>query len=212
MQLHRYSFLLHQLVSRNFKSKYKRSVFGILWSFLNPLLTMLIQYLFSRQFSNPISRTFLFICCPVPFAFSLFSEATSTGLASISGNASLITKVYIPKYIFPLSCVISSFINFALTLIPTMAVVFISGLPITPAYFFLPIIFLCLIMLCIGMVMLLSTIMVFFRDIQFLWGVVITFLVYATPLFYPETIIPINSPLFSASTHCITSFVCFAAF
>lgn len=185
-----YQFMLQQLVNRNFKTKYKRSLLGILWSFLNPLLTMLIQYVvFSTLFRSNIAYFPVYLLAGT-ICFSFFSEATSSGLASISGNASLITKVYIPKYIFPISTVLSSGINFALTLIPLVAAVILSGLPITQAYFFLPILMLCLLAVCLGVTMILATVMVFFRDIQFLWGVVITLLMYATPLFYPETIIP----------------------
>ena len=185
-----YRFMLQQLVNRSFKTKYKRSILGILWSFLNPLLTMLIQYIvFSTLFKSNLEYFPVYLLAGT-ICFSFFSEATSTGLASISGNASLITKVYIPKYIFPISTVLSSGINFALTLIPLLATVLISGLPITQAYFFLPIVFLCLLLLCLGMTMLLATAMVFFRDVQFLWGVITTLLMYTTPLFYPETIIP----------------------
>lgn len=191
----RYQFMLRQLVNRNFKAKYKRSILGILWSFLNPLLTMLIQYVvFSTLFKSNLAYFPVYLLSGT-ICFSFFSEATSTGLSSISGNASLITKVYIPKYIFPISTVLSSGINFALTLVPLLATVLLSGLPVTNAYFFLPVMFLCLLMLCLGMTMLLATVMVFFRDIQFLWGVVTTLLMYATPLFYPETIIPAHFSL-----------------
>lgn len=185
-----YQFMLQQLVNRNFKTKYKRSVLGVLWSFLNPLITMLIQYVvFSTLFKSNIEYFPVYLLAGT-ICFSFFSEATSSGLGSISGNASLITKVYIPKYIFPISTVLSSGINFAFTLIPLLATLLISGLPLTKAYFFLPMLLLCLLMLCLGITMLLATIMVFFRDVQFLWGVIMTLLMYATPLFYPETIIP----------------------
>lgn len=186
----RYRFMLQQLVNRNFKTKYKRSILGILWSFLNPLQTMLIQYVvFSTLFQTNLAYFPVYLLSGT-ICFSFFSEATTTGLSSISGNASLITKVYIPKYIFPISTVLSSGINFSLTLIPLLATVLLSGLPVTRAYFFLPIVFLCLLALNLGITMFLATVMVFFRDIQFLWGVVTTLLMYATPLFYPESIIP----------------------
>ncbi len=185
-----YSFVLQQLISRDFKAKYKRSVLGVLWSFLNPLLTMVIQYIvFSTIFKSSIVNFPVYLLSGT-ICFSFFSEATSTGLLSISGNASLITKVYLPKYIFPISRVLSSGINFSFSLIPLLATILLSGLPITRAYLFLPYIFLCLGMLCIGLAMLLATIMVFFRDVQFLWSVFTTLLMYATPLFYPESIIP----------------------
>ncbi len=190
LAMKKYSFVLQQLISRDFKAKYKRSVLGVLWSFLNPLLTMVIQYIvFSTIFKSSIANFPVYLLSGT-ICFSFFNEATSTGLSSISGNASLITKVYLPKYIFPISRVLSSGINFSFSLIPLLATILLSGLPITRAYLFLPYIFLCLGMLCVGLAMLLSTIMVFFRDVQFLWSVFTTLLMYATPLFYPESIIP----------------------
>jgi ABC-2 type transport system permease protein len=159
---------------------------------LNPVLMMLIQYVvFSTLFKSSIENFPVYLLSGM-ICFSYFSESTTTGLSSISGNANLISKVYIPKYIFPLSRVLSSGINFLFSLIPLFAVTLISGLPITRAYLFLPFIFLCLFMLCLGIAMLLSAIMVFFRDIQFLWSVITMLLMYATPLFYPESIIPVQ--------------------
>ena len=186
----RYYFLLQQLVSRDFKSKYKRSILGVVWSFLNPLLTMAIQYVvFSTLFKSSIPYFPIYLLSGT-ICFSIFTESTSLGLTSISGNASLLTKVYIPKYIFPFSSVITSIINFAFTLIPLIAVVLIVGLPITTAWFFIPYTILCLISFCLGMALLLASVMVFFRDIQFIWGVLTTLMIYAIPVFYPETIIP----------------------
>ena len=111
-------------------------------------------------------------------------------LQSIVGNASLITKVYVPKYIYPVSRVFSSTINLLLSLIPLLAVMLLTGAPIRPAILLLPFGLLCLVAFCIGMGFVLSTLMVFFRDTQFLWGVVSMLWMYATPIFYPESIVP----------------------
>jgi len=109
---------------------------------------------------------------------------------SIVGNASLITKVYVPKYIYPVSKVLSTAINLLLSMIPLLIVVLVTGAPVTKAYLLIPFVVVCVIIFCIGMSFLLSSAMVFFRDTQFLWGVVTILWMYATPLFYPETIIP----------------------
>ena len=186
----RYGYLMKQLVSRDFKTKYKRSVLGVLWSFLNPLLTMMVQYIvFSTLFKSDIPNFAVYLLIGI-VCFSFFSEATTMSLTSIVGNASLITKVYVPKYIYPLTRVMSSTINFGLSLLPLLAVLLITRTPIRPAILLLPFGVCCLFALALGVGMLLASAMVFFRDTQFLWGVVSMLWMYATPIFYPESIIP----------------------
>lgn len=185
-----YGYLMRQLIARDFKTKYKRSVLGVLWSFLNPLLTMMVQYIvFSTLFKTDILNFRLYLLSGI-VCFNFFSEASTMALQSIVGNASLITKVYVPKYIYPVSRVFSSAINLLLSLIPLLAVMLLTGTPIRPVILLLPFGLLCLVAFCIGMGFILSTMMVFFRDTQFLWGVVSMLWMYATPIFYPESIIP----------------------
>ncbi len=186
----RYHFLIKQLVLRDFKTKYKRSVLGMAWSFLNPLLTMIVQYLvFSNLFNSDVPYYPVYLLSGIVF-FNFFSEAVSMGMTSITSNASLIKKVYMPKYIFPVSKVLSSLVNFAIALIPLILMTLFNGLSIRPAILLLVFDILCLLAFVIGMVLLLSTLMTFFQDTQFLWGVISMMWMYLTPLFYPETIIP----------------------
>ena len=186
----KYRFLIHQLVSRDFKTKYKRSVVGVLWSFLNPLLTMIIQYIvFSTIFKANISNYPVYLLTGIVM-FNYFSEACGMTLTSILSNASLITKVYVPKYIYPLSRVLSSAVNLLISLIPLMCVVVFTGVTVTPAYLLIIFPLCCLIVFCMGLGMLLASSMVFFRDTQFLWGVLSMIWMYATPIFYPESILP----------------------
>ncbi len=186
----RYSFLMRQLISRDFKTKYKRSILGVFWSLLNPLLTMLVQYVvFSTLFRSDIPNFPLYLLTGI-VCFNFFSESTGMSLQSISGNASLITKVYVPKYIYPVSRVLSSTINLLLSMIPLFAVMLLMGTPLRPALLLLPFGLICLVAFCMGMGFVLSTAMVFFRDTQFLWSVVNMLWMYATPVFYPESIIP----------------------
>lgn len=113
-------------------------------------------------------------------------------LTSIIGNAGLITKVYMPKYIYPLTRVMSSVVNLAISLIPMLIVCVGTGVqfqgPVVLALYFL----VCLMIFSLGLGLLLSASMVFFRDTQFLWGVFSMMWMYATPIFYPETILPEN--------------------
>ena len=185
----RYRYLMKQLVTRDFKTKYKRSVLGVVWSFLNPLLTMLVQYVvFSTLFKSDIPNFALYLLIGI-VCFNFFSEATSMCLMSIVGNASLITKVYMPKYIYPVTRVLSSTINFLLALVPLFVVMLITWAPFRPVIILLPLGLVCLFFIALGIGMLLSSAMVFFRDTQFLWGVISMLWMYATPIFYPESII-----------------------
>lgn len=186
----RYGFLIRQLVSRDFKTKYKRSALGMAWSFLNPLLTMSVQYVvFSTLFQSDIPNYPVYLLSGIVF-FNFFSEAVSMGMTSITGNASLIKKVYMPKYIYPVSRILSSLVNFALAIIPLLLVMLITGTTFTPALLLLIFDMLCLLGFVTGMSLLLTTAMTFFQDTQFLWGIVSMMWMYLTPLFYPESIIP----------------------
>ncbi len=186
----KYNFLIRQLVSRDFKTKYKRSVLGMLWSFLNPLLTMSIQYIvFSTIFESSIPHFVVYLLSGI-ICYNFFSEATNMCLMSIVGNASLINKVYMPKYIYPFSRTLSSGINLLFSLVPLFIMMLLTGTPLTPAVLLLPFALICLFMVSYGVGLILATMMVFFRDTQFLWGIFSMLLMYLTPIFYPETIIP----------------------
>ena len=185
-----YQFLISQLVIRDFKSKYKRSILGVFWSFLNPLLTMSVQFLVFSTFFKADTQIYPVYLLSGVVCFSFFNECTTMCLTSISGNARLITKVYIPKYIFPLARTISSSINLGISLVPLLLASLILGVNIRPQailfFYFLA----CLIIFSLGVGLFLSALMVFFRDIQFLWTVMTQIWMYATPIFYPAEIIP----------------------
>ena len=111
-------------------------------------------------------------------------------LTSILGNASLITKVYMPKYIYPLTRTMSSAVNLSISLIPLLMVCLATGVTFQKSAVLALYFFVCLIIFSLGFGMLLATSMVFFRDTQFLWNVLNMMWMYATPIFYPETILP----------------------
>lgn len=188
----KYRFLIRQLVSRDFKTKYKRSVLGMFWSFLNPLLTMCVQYfVFSTIFKSDIPNYAVYLLIGI-VAFNFFSEATGMALSSIVGNAGLITKVYMPKYIYPLTRVMSSVVNLGISLIPLVIVSLATGIQFKKSAVLTLFFLCCVIIFSLGLGLLLSASMVFFRDTQFLWGVLNMIWMYATPIFYPESILPEN--------------------
>lgn len=184
----KYRFLLQQMVARDFKVRYKRSVLGMFWSFLNPLLTMAVQYIVFSQVFRSIDNFVLYLLSGT-IVFNFFSEAVGQALTAIVGNASLIKKVYMPKYIYPVTKVLSSGINFLTSMIPLLIVVFITGESISLPYLMLPYAMICVLLFSIGWGMLMASLMVFFRDVQFLWNVFSMLWMYLTPLFYPESIL-----------------------
>ncbi len=186
----KYKSLLGQLVNRDFKIKYKRSVLGIAWSFVNPLMMMLVQYaVFSTLFKSDTPNYPVYLISGT-ILFSFFNEASGFGLGSITGNASLIKKVYIPKYIYPLSKLISSLINFGISLILLAIIMAFTQCQFSIYLLLLLFDILCLTMFTFGVILILSTLNTFFQDTQFLWGVVSTIWMYFTPVFYTERIIP----------------------
>lgn len=186
----RYSFLLEQLVKRNFNTKYRQSVLGVLWSFLNPLMTMAVQYLvFSQLFRSDITHFPVYLLTGI-ILFSFFNECVTLGMDSIVLNGPLITKVAMPKLIYPLSRSISSFISLVISLVPLLGAMLLSGTPLTPALLLVPAAIVLLFLFSLGMSLILCTLNVFFRDTRFLWSVVSLLWTYATPIFYPISIIP----------------------
>ncbi len=182
----KYQFLLYQLVSRDFKVKYKRSVLGILWSLLNPVLMMLVMAIvFSNifKFSVPGVSYLAYLLIGLVM-FNYFSEASNLSMSSVVANFSLINKVYIPKYIFPLSKCLFVGINFLLTLIPLYVVIIATGTGLCWQHIFLPFVFICLFMFTLGIGLILSTVSVFLRDMFYIYGIIIMIWNYLTPIMY----------------------------
>lgn len=188
-ELYDYRFLIKQLVIRDFKLKYKRSVLGVMWSFINPMLTMLVQFfVFSQVFKNTVNNYPVYLMVG-GIMFSYMQECVDLGMNSITGNRDLINKVHISLEIFPISRVISSLINLGVSLLPLLIMMIITGAPFTLALIYVPFVLMMLAMFCIGLSMLFSAAMVFFRDMRFLWSVFSMFWMYLTPIFYSEDII-----------------------
>lgn len=188
----KYKFLLSQLVIRDFKVKYKRSALGVLWSLLYPVLTMAVMALvFSKMFkmSTPGVNYLVYLMSGLVI-FNYFSEASNLAMSSVVGNFSLINKVYMPKYIFPLSKCLFVGINFLLTLVPLYILIFATGTGVNVYHIFLPYVVVCLLMFTIGMGFILSTISVFMRDMFYIYGVVLTLWTYMTPIMYDISMIP----------------------
>lgn len=189
-EIYKYRFLIHELVIRDIKKKYRRSVLGILWSVLNPLLMMAVTAMvFSTIFRFSIANYPLYLLVG-QIMFTFFSESTTFAMTSIIENGSLLKKIYIPKYLFPLSRVISSCVNLLFTLPALIIIILFTGAPLSWGMITFVIPLGLLFFFCLGLGLLLSTMVVYFRDVFHLYGVIISLLSYATPIFYPEQIVP----------------------
>ena len=195
----KYEFLMSQLIMRDFKVKYKRSVLGVLWSILQPVLMMTVMAIvFSHMFKFKVEGTnYLVYLMTGLIMFNYFSEASSNAMTSVVYNFTLINKVYIPKYIFPISKCLFVGINFLFTLIPWLTIIGLSylGLGEYPAsinwyYLILPVIFVCLFMFTLGIGLIVSCVSVFLRDMFYIYSIIITIWNYLTPVFYSIEILP----------------------
>ena len=183
-KMRQYQFLFEELIKRDFKKKYKRTILGMLWSILSPLLTLLVMRLVFTQFfgrATPHYTTYLFCGNLI---FSYFSEASSQGMTSLMGNAGIFTKVNIPKYLFLFSKNIQALINFGLKLCVFFIFCVIDRISFTWKLFFLLYPIICLLLFNIGVGLILSALFVFFRDIQYLWSVFTMLLMYMSAVFY----------------------------
>ena len=195
----KYQFLMSQLITRDFKVKYKRSVLGVVWSLLYPVLMMTVMAMvFSQMFRFSVEGiNYLVYLMTGIIMFQYFSEATHNSMTSVVGNFGLINKVYIPKYIFPVAKCIFVGINFVLTLIPWIILIILTqfGLGTYPAtinwyYLLIPYIFFCFFFFTVGIGLFISCISVFLRDMFYIYGIILTIWNYFTPVFYSIDILP----------------------
>ena len=187
----KYGFLLRELIVRDFKVKYKRSVLGMLWSLLYPVLMMCVMALVFRnvfRFSMPGVSYLSYLMTGLTF-FSYFSEASNLAMSSVVANFALLGKVYMPKYIFPLSKCLFVGINFCLTLIPLYAVILLTGTGLCWQHLLLPYAYACLLGFTLGMGLLLAAAAVFLRDLFYIYGIVLTIWTYLTPIMYDARMI-----------------------
>lgn len=182
--LNKHRFLFEELVRRDFDRKYKGSFFGAAWSILNPLITLLImRVVFGHFFGSDIPHFTTYLFCGT-VVFSFFSESTSEGLTALIGNASIFTKVNVPKYLFLLSKNTQTFINFAITLCVFFLFCALDGIVFTWKLLTLIYPIFMLLVFNLGMGLLLSALYMFFRDVQYLWAVLTQFLMYVSAVFY----------------------------
>lgn len=186
----KYKDLLKLLVSRDIKLKYRRSFLGYLWSVLNPLLIMIVMtVVFSTMFSRNIENFPVYLFCG-QLLFNFMNGATHQAIFSITGNAALLKKTYVPKYIFTLSKITSGMVDLVFSMGALLIVMIVTRARFTWYILLAPLVILQLYIFCIGLGMFLSQANVFFRDIQYIYNAVTTAWMYLTPIFYPIEALP----------------------
>ena len=183
-------FILKQLVTKDFKIKYRRSVLGVAWSVLNPLLMMVVMSIvFSTIFGQSRNGSITPEMYPLylivgNITFSVMSESTNQALMSIIWASSLLKKVKVHRWVFPVQKVLFSLVNFSFSLVAVALVMLFFRVVPTWHLILLPVCLLLLMCFCMGLGMMLSALAVFFRDVMHLWTVVITAWMYLTPIFW----------------------------
>lgn len=179
-----YRFLLWELVKKGIKLKYRRSYLGIIWSLLEPLLNMIVLTIVFGTILGNHEKTFPVYILSGRLLYSFFSTSTKAALTSIRKNAAMIKKVYVPKYLYTLSAVLYNYIIFLISLVVLVGVALVLGLRPT-VYLFQALLALVLIlMLSTGVGFIMATLGVFFRDMEYLWTVALTLIMYMCAIFY----------------------------
>jgi ABC-2 type transport system permease protein len=187
--LFKYKSLLYELVIRDIKIRYRRSVLGLLWTVLNPILMMTVMTIvFSNLFRFDIEN-FPVYFFTANILFTFMTEATTNCLYGITGNASLIKKIYIPKYLFPVSKVLSSVVNLFFSFVAMILVMIATKAPFHGTMILTPLVIFYLILFTTGLGLILSVAVVFFRDVAHLYGILTMVWMYLTPIFYPVSLL-----------------------
>lgn len=190
--LYKYRELLKTNVKKEIRGKYKNSFLGVLWSFLNPLLQIVVYaVIFQFILKNPQENYAIFLCCGlIPWTF--FSSTVTRSAFTMIENGNIIKKVYFPREILPISIVTSEAVNFMISTIIILGFVIFGGLGISKYILLYPLVLLAQYLLLIGISLIISSISVYVRDLQHLIGVAMQLLFYATPIVYASETIPDN--------------------
>ena len=185
-------FLFEELVKRDFKQKYKRTVLGMVWSVLSPLLMLSIMaFIFGQFFGKSIPHFVIYVFSG-QVVFNYFMESTNEGMNALMGNANIFSKINVPKYLFLFSKNVSALINFIIILLIYFTFIFVEGLEFTWKFLFLFYPILCLIVINLGIGLILSALFIFFRDVQYLYRLFTQVIMYGSAIFYSIESMPAN--------------------
>jgi len=189
-ELFRYKDLLRLLVTTNIKTRYKRSILGVAWTLLSPLLTMIVMSIaFSAIFRFSVPNYPVYVLAGLVF-FGFFQESTTQSMTSLVWGSALLKKVYVPAAVFPISAIGTAVVNLGFSLLPLLAIMVVLGQPLTWTLLLVPAAMVMAAVFALGVGLILSSIAVVFSDVVEMWGVIVRALFYLTPVMYPEEIIP----------------------
>ena len=208
-KLKTYQFLFEELVKRDFKKRYNRTVLGIVWSVLSPLLMLSVMaVIFGNFFGRSIEHYVIYLFSG-QIIFNYFTEATNEGMLALVSNSSIFTKINVPKYLFLFSKNVSAIINFLIILFIYFSFVLLEGISLTWEFVLLIYPIVCLIIINVGIGLILSALYIFFRDIQYLYRIFTQVVMYGSAIFYSIDILPQNLQMLF---YCNPVFVCITYF
>lgn len=208
-RLLKYRFLFEELVKRDFKAKYKRTVLGMVWSVLSPLLMLTVMaIIFGNFFGRNIEHYVIYLFSG-QVIFNYFTEATTEGMQALVSNSSIFTKINVPKYLFLFSKNVSALINFGIILVIYFGFVAIEGISFTWQFLLLVYPVICLIIMNLGIGLILSALYIFFKDIQYLYRLFTQVVMYGSAIFYSIDILPQH---LQTVFYCNPIFVCITYF
>lgn len=186
----RYRELVRNLVSKQLKVRYKRSVLGLVWALLYPLLMMVVMNIvFSNIFQSSLPNFPVYLLSGIVL-WNFFSQTTMDGANTILTNVNIIKKIYVPKGVFSVATVLSGLVHLALAVIPLLIIALVTGTRLTVSLLFLPVSVMLVSVFILGVSLALATIAVFFNDILYIYQVLLIALMFLTPIFYPASIVP----------------------
>lgn len=202
-------FLFEELVKRDFKKRYNRTVLGIVWSVLSPLLMLSVMaVIFGNFFGRSIEHYVIYLFSG-QIIFNYFTEATNEGMLALVSNSSIFTKINVPKYLFLFSKNVSAIINFLIILFIYFFFVLLEGISFTWEFVLLIYPIVCLIIINVGIGLILSALYIFFRDIQYLYRIFTQVVMYGSAIFYSIDILPQHLQMLF---YCNPVFVCITYF
>jgi ABC-type polysaccharide/polyol phosphate export permease len=189
-RLYRFRALVWYLAQRDLKVRYRRSSIGLLWSMLQPLLMMIVFLaVFGAAFRVNLPGYPVYALSGV-LLWNFFQQSVVSSMHTLRGNASILQKMPLPREVFPIAIVVSGLVNLAIALVPLMAILAATRHPIRPSILFLPVSAAIAAAFTLGLGLLLSPLAIFFTDVVEIVGVLLTVLLYLTPIFYPAAIVP----------------------
>lgn len=180
----KYRNLLAELVKKDIKLKYRNSYLGVVWTLLEPLLTMVVLTLVFSRLLGKGTKDFPVYILTGRLMYSFFSNGTKAALKAVRANAGMIKKVYVPKYMYPFASVLSGYVIFLISLIVLAIVAVARGVYPTLQLIWIFVPLLQILLMTGGVGLILSTMAVFFRDVEYLWGVALMLIMYASAIFY----------------------------